>query len=363
MDKFKCFDMPENTNRKIKNSAKMANLVESLIMEKDINTVNAENKLKNTKNKFMEQTFLSNPYKSAERKSFVIKEDYIKKMSKLLFKEAVYEIYKNALVLDEEFVNTYEGNIRDVFEVVYDEVITESTTKYDISNKTNYLRDLISECERIAINEADKIVNNQKIDAGTDVKVLNEKIKKRKDKEENNVISPEAKSDFDSVVQSKTADVSEMIKGKVVDVIAHEREQAEAEDEFSAELEDLTTPTPVSSPTDGDGNPVEAETPIEEGTEIKPLKIIESSREIGSFFNMGKKLKEESLFSSIQTNITNKIIKSSKVMNEDINVDLDAVLAESITYYTLLETLYTLKLKSYTLQEKKDLCKSLVMQF
>lgn len=337
MNNLDFLNNPNRINRrKCSNFVKLAEEIDS---KEKIKILKKEDKDIQGARRLIETSNLVNSKKVLNNKTKAFKEDYKTRITKMLFKEAVFSIFMKGLVLDESFKEKYVGNLNEAFTSVYDEVINKYTNlKEEVSAKSNFLRDIYCICEEIAKNESEKIVDGQTVsDKDT---TLSEKIKKNKEASDKNSITAEGKSDFDNLINTKAEMVGEMIKDKVIDVISKERENSEKEDEFISDLEELETDT---------NNPVVTT----ENGQIT-LNLLTNKKRI---------MKNESVFSAIQTNITNKIINESKLLNENIDLDLDAILAESITYYTLLETFHTIKLNEMSITDKQDLIKKLITKF
>lgn len=238
------------------------------------------------------------------------KHDIANQYKNLLEKSVVYTmsgILLEALPLDEDFKESYKTG--------FDKIIAHKLSeKGDIlavikhmENSGEFLSEVAKECKEKA-KEADD--------------------KKRKGKE---VEDKELKVDnFD------TNKASEIIKEKVIKVIEEENEVSEKQKEISAELEDA-----------------------------KNLK------ENASLYRQDK-LTSYSLFKGMMMNNYKAAIHKAKDLNESTNyvslteneiaVDMDMILAETIINYTLLEMLNTLKYEKYTARTVNKMANDLAYQ-
>ena len=83
---------------------------------------------------------------------------------------------------------------------------------------------------------------------------------------------------------------------------------------------------------------------------------------IGRIRKSGKLL-EESLFKSLQINIASKMLKENALSESGkVDINMDLVLAETLSYYTLLETLYTSRIINFQPSEVRSLAKELVFR-
>ena len=79
------------------------------------------------------------------------------------------------------------------------------------------------------------------------------------------------------------------------------------------------------------------------------------------------KLKNNSLFRSIEINVANKYlkeIKENEMLNEsgDIDMNMDLIFAESLAYYTLLETMNTVGMINLSSRELRSICNEFILK-
>jgi hypothetical protein len=207
MNNLDFLNNPNKINkRKCSNFVKLAEEIDS---REKIKILKKEDKDIQGARRLIETSNLVNSKKVLNYKTKAFKEEYKTRITKMLFKEAVFSIFMKGLVLDESFKEKYVGNLNEVFTSVYDEVINKYTNlKEEVSAKSNFLRDIYCICEEIAKNESEKIVDGQTVsDKDT---ALSEKIKKNKELSDKNSITTDGKSDFDTLINTKAEMVGEI---------------------------------------------------------------------------------------------------------------------------------------------------------
>lgn len=238
------------------------------------------------------------------------REELANQYRNLLEKSVVYTlsgILSEALPLDEDFKESYKAG----FDKLIANKLSEKGNIMDVikhmENSGQFLSEVAKECKEKA-KEADD--------------------KKRKGKE---VEDKELKvENFD------TDKAAEIIKEKVIKVIEEENEVSEKQKEISTELENAKT--------------------LKENATIY----------------CADKIKSYSLFKGMMMNNYKSAIHKAKDLNEstiyvsltenEIAVDMDMILAETIINYTLLEMLNTLKYEKFTARGINKMANDLAYQ-
>jgi hypothetical protein len=277
-----------------------------------------------------------------------------------LFMESVFDMFMEGLVLDEDFKETYKGN--------FYQMCQEEVTKLFESGQLNYknieqngsetVKFVLALCEETADKEAKFKFDVSKADNKSDSKKLLTEKKKDCTCEGacscNITLSKEAKGDFDEKKAFETNTIGGVVKDKVVQVIRDEQKQSDKEQEIDEAISTKLNPEPE----------------LDEGAEPKDAGIKTDEGDVGGLsegvrmVRRPNKVAQYSLFKSLQVSIANKNLqemKSNLSEDESIELNMDLVLAESIAYYTLLETLYTTRLVSPNASELRGYAKGLTL--
>ena len=165
----------------------------------------------------------------------------------------------------------------------------------------------------------------------------NKEILNEKDKEEEPSVDMEVKNELDTKTEQDKTEIAEVVKDKVIETIRTEQEIAENEQEINDAIEEKLSD-------------VNDDTAISEN--IRMIRI-------------PNRVRRNTLFKSIQLNICKRVLNESAETEEEqenIKVDMDIVMAESIAYYTLLETFYTANIINITPSELREFSKELVFK-
>lgn len=281
-----------------------------------------------------------------------------------LFKEAVYNLYMESLLLDDDFKELYSENLRELcFSTVSDLMKERKITLKSLGeNSSVFIQDLVSLCEETAKKEADEKYDITKIGAEVNnkTKVLNEKPEKED-------VMEKGKALMSELLQGPDA-VDDVVKDKVINMVRCQQDFEEKEEMVKGEIADETV----------DGSVLDARS--EDELEAKRLSdLADIDDDVNDTFDFPEineammlqtnrirrpnKLQEEDIFKSLQINIASKALKESALSEShsaDINMDL--VYAEALSYYTLLETLHTARIVEFTAREARSLAKELVFR-
>ena len=345
---------------------------------------------KNAVNAIAENFSLSQGYrKKRERHGKFRKRDFLKRK---LFNEAIYEIFYEALILDNNFKSRFEGNLRKLAEDGVEKLFKSGNLTYKIieEDSSKVARELLWLCEEVATELA---LGNTESGGGKKFNIepdsseisytkdgraiLNEIEPSPEDEEEEKEIIVE---EFKKEKKEITGDVSEVVKDKVVEVVKSEQEQAKKDEEFIENINEETTEKDEEEEEEGEEKK-EAEDEEDDSEEKETEKEGAKKEDTGEEKSIKqesvkiipkKKLKKYSLFKSISMSVANKALKENneKIMEssnegeeeEENKINMDLVMAESITYYTFLETLYTLGLINPSVSELKTFANKLILE-
>ena len=334
---------------------------------------------------------------SIRKRTLSEKYQYQEQLKHELFINSIYDIFMEALLLDDDFKYQYEGNLYKLVEDTTMELMKEHnvTMKSLMENSSLMMQNIIELCEETAKQQADEKYNVKDI---KNKEILNEKNKKAKDGQ---LMDSDSKRDFDCEKEYETQTIAEAIRDKVVSVVRREQEMAEQEKEENAEIESQTEPleeldrrSQQELNSDVYGLPVEEaggigddplfhdghstadierlavagklgageaeETPeeIEDGNNDDEDDLIRTESQLLHRRIRKHGILQESLFKSIQMNIAHKSLNEQQ-LNESTNVQLnmDMVFAEALAYYTLLETLHTARIIEFKPSEVRKMAK------
>ena len=334
---------------------------------------------------------------SIRKRTLSEKYQYQEQLKHELFINSIYDIFMEALLLDDDFKYQYEGNLYKLVEDTTMELMKEHnvTMKSLMENSSLMMQNIIELCEETAKQQADEKYNVKDI---KNKEILNEKNKKAKDGQ---LMDSDSKRDFDCEKEYETQTIAEAIRDKVVSVVRREQEMAEQEKEENAEIESQTEPleeldrrSQQELNSDVYGLPVEEaggigddplfhdghstadierlavagklgagdaeDTPeeIEDGNNDDEDDLLRTESQLLHRRIRKHGILQESLFKSIQMNIAHKSLNEQQ-LNESTNVQLnmDMVFAEALAYYTLLETLHTARIIEFKPSEVRKMAK------
>jgi hypothetical protein len=319
----------------------------------------------------------------SKRKILAEKSRFRNELRDKLFIESVYDIFMEALVLDEDFKERYAGNFHELCEQRMSELMESGqlTAKTIETSGSNIIRGIYALCEETAKKEADEKFDLQ--DANKKQKLTEGKGKacsdcgkspcvcddKKKPLSEGTgkecghngpckcppTLSQPVKGDFDGKKSFDSKAIATAVKDKVVQVIRDEQDTAEKEQAIDDEIGNTVAPQPVDASVDTTGTDVEDTDSVDDMvTESANLRKVRRPNKVAEY----------SLFKSLQMNIASKNLQEMKeTMSESENIELnmDLVLAEAITHYTLMETLYTSRLINPTAADMRAYAKELTL--
>lgn len=342
-----------------------------------------------------------------KRDKIKAKAEYKRNKKEKLFKESVYDVFYQSLPLDEEFKNGYKNKLKSLSEGVLSLYLEENKiTLKDLSKRSELLEALINLCEETAsaatekeFSKDEKEILNEKdsdedeLEAYDDVEVDEDEIlddeddelQEAHDAEKENVthsLAEEIKqtvidtiqqeADAAKELQAERQDIKDTIQA-TTDDIDHTYEEETDEEEENPVDDELGTPNAttagkmtgnkldVDNSTDSDETEEEYTdtTKVQNGpaTDVKK-KIVESARIV----TMRRKAKNtDSLYKNIMTSVTNKAIREQYLSESGgIDVNMDLVMAESLMYYTLLETMHQMKILDCKKSELKKFSEALL---
>lgn len=303
--------------------------------------------------------------------------DILEECQTKLFKHILTEYYVNSLCLDRDFVVEHLDIFKNMVSKYVDDnggfnIVKEAVAK---NPDSILLKKLYEACDKTA-----KKVSNRKFAEMTESK---------SDENTNTKLNDDEKKEFfDNKDTLDVERISQLVKDKVITVIKDEKKRQEKEDEIVTEIEDeLKNDENVKdekSVDEGLERIVINRTPFEEATLFNSL--LRSSYEdimaenIAIQSDVHKNYQDDhdsELYDVDQTldelnddesedSVTNDENPEATDINDELAmenstvVNMDHVFADAIANYTLMETLYTLKLENYTKESIERITQQIV---
>lgn len=296
-------------NDAVRNSLKMKeyenkDIAENLISESFQNTLS--NEIVDGKIKAM------NKFKNKVQMDETVK--------RVLLERTIGEVFYKAIPLDESFKCNYKENL-----------ICEFNTKLCESLNTNDITVIYNKLEKIS-NPLQVLVEACR----TKSKELKEESNKQEDSDNiDKLLYPlDEEDDLDIKEDFDIEKLSDSIKEKVVEVVAQETEDEEKRKEM---MDEITGTKELN-----ESVKLYKSHRVEENTLFKSMMI-------GNYKKSIKELNES----------TQSTLYATKT-EDSVDVNMDMILAESIINYTLLETLYSLKIINLDNEGTRMLSESLV---
>lgn len=284
-----------------------------------------------------------------------------------VFKKVLTECYAKSLILEESFVNSHMGNLA---KVVSDYVDSNGGFKLleNAVMKTNslFLRKMKAVCEKTA-----KEITSRKT----------EELKKTEPTEtiEFDMTTEEEKSFDANKTEIPPDEIAELVKDKVLTVVKDEKERQAKEDELRADIEselnDSEDVTDIETAKEAVENIFIRKSPIDHATLFGAL-LRNSCNEV-IIESLDNEIRD---VDTTEDDISNFAPGSDDTINGDAMdsdrlsydsadsdsevkrdaIPMEAAMYEAIAQYTLMETLYTLKLADYSYDDIRHMSDKLI---
>lgn len=285
-----------------------------------------------------------------------------------IFKDILSEIYINALHIDKDFV---EEHFNELDQSVCDYVDNNGGFKLlenAISRtNSNLLKKIKTICEKTSNSICSRKI--KEANETRDINSLNFDI----GEEEKDIIST-GKSEISS------DEISELVKDKVLTVIKDEKARQEQEDELRSDIEkeimDSDDVTDIETAKEAVNSILVNNIKVEEATLFSGLLrhtcneyIIEGLTTVNGNSQYDVDTTEDDIINNAanddEVNLkkeydSDELTVGMRETNDTANINMEAALADTIAQYTLMETLYTLKLEDYTYDNIKNLSMKLI---
>lgn len=292
----------------------------------------------------------------------------------VIFKEILFELFNKSLYLDDDFKIQKESNLRELINQYVDKkggyAFLESAFKL---TKSPLLKNIISVCENIVTTVTRRKLQEIR-EGNTDINSIRFEMN---DDEIEELNYEKEKISID--------ELADLVRKKVLTVIQDERSRQQREEELYSDLEKQALEEGLSVEEVAQKVIVKA-TPIEESTIFNSLhrhSFKEILRESVASITGNGALDDDddetefdidtSIEDIMEDEYEEPTIKditedgSDEDFNEEFDtneksedINLDLVLAECITKYTLMEMAYTIKLEDYTAEDLRRLSHKLL---
>lgn len=288
--------------------------------------------------------------------------DISRQGKEIVFKEIMFEMFSKSLLLDDEFVVEKEENLRGLIESYIDgnggyAMLTEAYKR----TKSPLLSRMMKICEAVT-----KQVSNRKmkeLQSADDVSTINFSL----DDEEKETLDYEKE-------KLSVDELSDLVKKKVFSVIQDEKSRQQKEEELEQDLMEETDEDRAVKESINrivfDKSPVEVSTTF---NSIFRHSLKQSVTESVASHVPEDEYDDEDQNDYVGVDADEDEIKENEFggfidIQDEINdhgahssdIDMDMVLAESITQYTLMELCYTIKLEDYTHESLRKISESLL---
>jgi hypothetical protein len=274
----------------------------------------------------------------------------------VILKDILFEMFSKSLVLDEEFIVEQEENLRALVESY-----VEGKGGYSLlenayrETKSPFLKSIKTVCESTANKVARRKMNDAQ-ENQLDVSAIKFEL------------NDDEKQELDYEKEKISVDkLSELVKNKVLTVVQDEKARQAKEEEVYQDLEDQAQENggDDESVAESVKRSIIREMPVEESTLFNSLfrhSYKEMLESVASSVSADSIDDDDDNPDDYNINATEKdVMASAAEFQEDStlkgesakhgsvqsDIDMDLILAESITKYTLMELSYTIQLENY----------------
>ena len=254
----------------------------------------------------------------------------------ILFKDIMSNIYLESVYLDDDFKQENTANLKAVMINYIDKnggyQLLESAFKQSRGNKVlKVMKDVIESCSRKASLRKTKEL--QEACAGKNkgakaLEVMNQK--------HSFDLNDEEMREYNKSREKLSEDeIANLVKNKILDVIKDESERQRDIEAFEQEIQEKS----------------------EELASEKEKAALKES--VTNNMNMGT-FTDTTLFEAINISSMKELMQEMRESGVEESVDMDLVMAESISKYTLLEVVNTLRLENFSRDDVQRLCMQLI---
>lgn len=293
-----------------------------------------------------EETFVRNTLDrdTLQRKAGIVSNTILAQGKSFVFKSLVTECFKDALWLDEYFVTENSQRFDELVSEYVDEhggfAMLEAAVK--ANPKVAILREMKKVCEATAKGTTTRIIR----DMNDNPELAEFQVFEMNEEEKDELYGKRAELSLDKL--------ADLVKTKVLTVVKDERDRQSKEKELLDDLE-----AKAKSVTDEGGTVKEStrmgESRIKESTLFNSIfqnSLYEATVAVKEHFVSEEEEDdddEEGFDSNLTTNKLNGAAPTSDQFTSPVrlDVDMDLIMCEAVTYYTLMELTHTMCLESF----------------
>lgn len=287
-----------------------------------------------------------------------------------IFKDIMFEMFSKSLVLDGEVIIANESALREAMNTYIDEkggyAFLESAIR---ETHSPLLKKIKSVCEAVAAH-----VTHRKNADLKDAKLDNVDIRFELNEDE--------KNELDLAKQDLNVDqIAELVKKKVVTVVKDEQQRQRKEDELYQDLEDQAREDGITVQEAFD-RVIVHKSPVQEGTLFNALfrssykEFVSENVAIAAALDPSDDVDAEAVnINADSTDATTDNFEKGDpytqenqphnndaelISDEEMKIDMDLLLAEALTRYTMMELSYTIKLENYNYADLQKMTRGLL---
>ncbi len=283
----------------------------------------------------------------------------------MLFKYILTEAFKDALILDDYAVQEHAARFESLVDQYVDANHGYSMLERAIErNPINILKAIKEACDTCAMDTAKRIAREARSNKGT---ALAEKPIFEMNEEE--------RTTFEGKRSELSLDaVSKLVKDKVVEVVRKERDRQKEEKEIEEDLKQVTSESTEEKDTDSsDTTSSKPSDSVKESTLFDSIMTksyrdsLQSIKENLSFMRDEEGLDDnddgddefgqDTAFPGSADNHLGTEDFTNPLQND---VDLELIMAEALTYYTLMEMTHTICLETFTRDELMNMSQQML---
>lgn len=264
-----------------------------------------------------------------------------------ILKDILFEVFYNSLLMDADFLAENCDCIRALTDKYVDDnggfKVLDRAIGDSIDN--TLLKKIKSVCESLALEVCSRKLKDSKEIANLNVIDFDMNVEEKE------------KLDYAKAKDLNLSDISDLVKNKVLTVVKDEKsrqlENSELIENIENDLKDNEDVKDEKSMTEAMNNIILNKAVIEESTLFDAIFrdtyqdfIIENVAIASTDKQNNDDFKEMSRNYDTEMSIDDALEEEDPVENSEVNMDL--ILTEAITKYTLMETLYTLRFENYT---------------
>lgn len=336
----------------------------NMAITESLNTIEKETEIIEKNDKFQQRrdTIVQKSLESSQLMK--INNEIYSTGKELIFKEIMFEMFSKSLFLDQDFILTKESVLRGLTDSYVDgkggyKLLTESYNR----TKSPFLKKIIKICEATASKVAKRKLN-EKPETMKYIKFD---------------LNDEEKDEFNRSKEDLNVEqLADLVKKKVLTVVQDEKTRQAKEDELMSDLEEEAGEEVTNENMHKyklDYNPVEEATLFNAITRNSLKDMITTLSEsvhqhfhnyddddvddTSDFYNINADV-DDVAGSEFQGDMTAREENENHETVES-DIDMDLVLAESITKYTLMELNYTTQLESYDREKVRKVSERLLL--